>query len=71
MKKLKQIIDKAYNEGKIPRGLSLTDFRLLESIYISLTEKRSYEFIQAAILPILDRCKIKYKERGIGWVICK
>ena len=71
MKKLKQIIDKAYNEGELPRGLSLTDFRLLESIYISLTEKCSFEFIQAAILPILDRCKIKYKERGIGWVICK
>lgn len=30
MKKLKQIIDRAYNEGKIPRGLSLTDFRLLD-----------------------------------------
>ena len=69
MEKLKQIIDKAYNEGKIPRGLSLLDFRLLESIYISLTEKRSYEFIQAAILPILDRYKIKYKERGIGWMV--
>ena len=52
MKKLKQIIDRGYNEGKIPRGLSLTDFRLLESIYISLTEKRPYEFIQSTILPI-------------------
>ena len=69
MKKLKQIIDRAYNEGKIPRGLSLLDFRILESIYINLKEKRSYEFIQAAILPILDRCKIKYKERGIGWIV--
>ena len=69
MKKLKQIIDRGYNEGKIPRGLSLTDFRLLESIYISLTEKRSYDFIQATILPILDRCKIKYKVRGIGWIV--
>ena len=71
MKKLKQIIDKAYTDGKLPPGLSLTDFRILESVYISLTEKRSFEFIQEAILPILDRCKIKYKECGIGWVAYK
>ena len=69
MKKLKQIIDKAYNEGKIPRGLSLTDFRLLESIYISLTEKHPFEFTQSAILPILNHCKIKYKVRSIGWIV--
>ena len=68
MKKLKQIIDKTYNEGKLPHGLTLVEFRTLEYLYDSLTEKHPFEFIQGAILPILDRGKIKYKTRGIGWI---
>lgn len=69
MEKLKQIIDKTYNEGKLPFGLTPMEFCVLEYIYTSLTEKHPFEFTQSAILPILNHCKIKYKVRGIGWIV--
>ena len=68
MRELKQIIDKTYNEGKLPYGLTPMEFCVLEYLYTSLTEKHQFEFTQSAILPILNRCKIKYKTRGIGWI---
>ena len=71
MEKLKKILDDAYDFGKLPKGLSPSSFFGLMIIYDSLRNGRSAEFIQKDIYDVLVKCKIKVKEKGIGWVACE
>lgn len=68
MKKLKALIEKAYQVGKLPYGIPLTSFRILESVYDALSQKQTQEFISRDVKMVLDKCGIKTRERGIGWV---
>lgn len=68
MKKLKALIEKAYQVGKLPYGIPLTSFRILESVYDALSQKQTQEFISRDVKMVLDKCGIKTREHGIGWV---
>lgn len=71
MKKLKALIDKAYESGKLPYGIPLYSFRVLERIYDALSTRQAKEFINGDVKMVLDKCGIKTRERGIGWVTYK
>lgn len=68
MEKLKKIIDDAYDSGRLPK--SLTPYLLIRlcGIYVSLRDGKPAEFIEKEIRDVLVKCKIKVKEKGIGWV---
>lgn len=68
MKKLKALIEKAYQVGKLPYGIPLTSFRILESVYDALSQKQTQEFISRDVKMVLNKCGIKTREHGIGWV---
>lgn len=71
MKKLKEMIDKTYDTGKMPaKNMSLTDFRYLEYIYGELAKgKRVYYcFAVKVINPILEKCGIKFKPHQLGYI---
>lgn len=67
MRKLAEFLNNIFNTGKIPKGLTLTDVRLLSAVYNDLCEFESTTIINKAILPILKDCGIKTKKEGIGW----
>lgn len=69
MKKLKNIIIEVYDSGKLPKGMTLYDFREIERVYEDLLFKRQSEFINEKIKPLLERLGFKTKERGVGWVV--
>ena len=71
MKKLKALIEKSYEVGKLPYGIPLYSFRVLESVYDALSQNQTKEFINSDVKMVLDKCGIKTKERGIGWVTYK
>ena len=69
MKKLRNIIIEVYDSGKLPKGMTLYDFRVIEVIYEDLLHKRQSEFINEEIKPLLERSGLKVKEKGVGWVV--
>lgn len=69
MKKLRNIIIEVYDSGKLPKGMTLYDFRVIEIIYEDLLHKRQSEFINEEIKPLLERLGFKTKEKGVGWVV--
>ena len=69
MKKLRNIIIEVYDSGKLPKGITLYDFRVIEVIYEDLLHKRQSEFINEEIKPLLERSGLKVKEKGVGWVV--
>ena len=69
MKKLRNIIIEAYDSGKLPKGMTLYDFRVIEIIYEDLLYKRQSEFINEEIKPLLECSGLKVKEKGVGWVV--
>ena len=69
MKKLRNIIIEAYDSGKLPKGMTLYDFRVIEVIYEDLLHKRQSEFINEEIKPLLEHSGLKVKEKGVGWVV--
>lgn len=73
MKKLYQLIQKTYDTGKMPvKNMPLAAFRYLVAIYNELaTNGKSYVNLYSdLILPLLDKCKIKYENtEGLGWVV--
>ena len=68
MKKLKALIERAYEVGKLPYRIPLGSFRILENVYNALSQKQTKEFINSDVKMVLDKCGIKTRERGIGWV---
>lgn len=69
MKKLRNIIIEVYDSGKLPKGMTLHGFRVIEIIYEDLLHKRQSEFINEEIKPLLERSGLKVKEKGVGWVV--
>lgn len=68
MNKLKEIIIKAHDYGKFPKGITPYMVDRLIDIYNALARKEQPEFIESAINSLLIKCGIKTKEKGIGWV---
>lgn len=70
MKKLRGIIEKLL-EGKQIRGIycpPATVYELME-VYNTLVRKEKCETINSTVVKVVDHCKIRYEEKGIGWVI--
>lgn len=68
MEKLKKLLDKAYFEGKFPKYLSQMDIFILTDIYKGLKNGINQEFINQSVHDTLEKCGIKMKVSGIGWV---
>ena len=49
--------------------VSLYDIDCCIDVYNSITRKENPEFINGKVKEILDKCKIKTVEHGIGWKI--
>ena len=69
MNKLKDILDKAYDTGKLPRGWTLALFRTFETVYYELLKYGTSETISPEIKNTLLKCGMTCRENGIGWVI--
>lgn len=70
MKKINDIIDKAYNFGKLPIGFSMFDFRELERINSYLDDKDKTTTINQNVAnKILKLYPKKVISDGIGWLI--
>lgn len=67
MEKLRKWLE-AWYSGKTVRGIIITpvDIYQLADIY----EGKQTEFISQTIHDVLEKCGIKIREKGIGWVIC-
>ena len=68
MKKLREYIIK-WIDGQRVKGInvSLYDVEECIRIYNAIVRKEKPEFINGKVKEILDRCKIKTVEEGIGW----
>ena len=68
MKKLRGYIEK-WLDGQNIKGIkvSLIDIKECVRIYNALVRKEKPEFINNKVKQILDKCKIKTVEEGIGW----
>lgn len=70
MNKLKNIIIKATDFGKMPKGFSPYMVQELVRIYHNLLTNQESEFLAKEIMELLQKCNIKIRESGIGWVAC-
>lgn len=68
MKKLKNIIEKIIYDGKFPKGITPYMVDVLIDIYNNINNDTKTEFIEKDIKILLDKCGIKTKEHGIGWM---
>jgi len=71
MKKLKEIIERVYDTGKMPsKRYSLDGFRQLEHIYDELsTNKKCYFcFYTDMVIPTLKQCGISVREYHLGYL---
>lgn len=70
MKKFREYLEKWINGEKV-RGInvSLYDIQECVRIYNAMIQNEKPEFINGKVKEILDKCKIKTVEYGIGWRI--
>ena len=70
MKKLREYLVK-WTDGQKVRGISVTPYDVEECIrvYNAIVRKEKPEFINGKVKEILDKCKIKTVEKGIGWMV--
>lgn len=70
MKKFRTYIEKWVNGEKV-KGIdvSLYDIGCCIDVYNSIVKKEKTEFINGKVKEILDKCKIKTIECGIGWKV--
>lgn len=70
MKKLKRYLIR-WQSGEKIRGItvSLSDITELYRIYSMIILGEKPDFINGKVKEILDKCKIKTVEEGIGWKI--
>ena len=68
MKKLREYLIK-WTDGQKVRGISVTPYDVEECIrvYNAMVRNEKPEFINGKVKEILDKCKIKTVEKGIGW----
>ena len=67
MKKLREYLIK-WTDGQNVRGINVTPYDVAECIrvYNAIIRKEKPEFINGKVKEILDKCKIKTVEEGIG-----
>ena len=72
IKRLKKWIDDGYsmidNKGKMPKGISIYDFRTIEDAYTAISRNESIEFISQTVHDVLEKCGITMEVKGIGWI---
>lgn len=70
MKKLRGYLEKWF-DGQSVRGIrvSLADIQECARIYNAVVSGEKPEFINGKVKEVLDKCGIKTKEKGIGWVV--
>ena len=68
MNKLKSYLEK-WTDGQRVKGINVSLYDVEECIrvYNALVRKEKPEFINGKVKEILDKCKIKTVEKGIGW----
>ena len=68
MKKLREYLIK-WTDGQKVRGINVTPYDVEECIrvYNTIVRKEKPEFINGKVKEILNKCKIKTVEKGIGW----
>ena len=68
MKKLREYIIK-WTDGQKVIGINVSVYDIEECIrvYNAIIRKEKPEFINGKVKEILDKCKIKTVEKGIGW----
>lgn len=66
--KLKEYTDNIRCTGKLPKGLTPYMVSVLDSIYDDLAHGRESGYIQAEITPVLNKCGISTRAKGIGRV---
>lgn len=68
MKKFREYLEKWINGEKvIGINISLYDIQECVRIYNAMIQNEKPEFINGKVKEILDKCKIKTVEYGIGW----
>ena len=68
MKKFREYLEKWINGEKVRDiNVSLYDIQECVRIYNAMTQNEKPEFINGKVKEILDKCKIKTVEYGIGW----
>ena len=67
MKKLREYLIK-WTDGQKVRGINVTPYDVEECIrvYNTIVRKEKPEFINGKVKEILNKCKIKTVEKGIG-----
>lgn len=68
MKKLREIIENAHYNGKLPKGFTPYMIETLIGVYNDLARSGAAEFIESEIRDILNKCGIRTEEHGIGWI---
>ena len=70
MKKLREYLIK-WTNGQRVRGINITPYDVKECIrvYNAMVRNEKPEFINGKVKEILDKCKIKTVEKGIGWSV--
>ena len=67
MKKLKEIIERSYDYGVLPKGITPYMMCILCDIYNELADGKSASFIEKEINNLLNQCGIPTRPCGIGW----
>lgn len=70
MEKLREYLIKL-TDGQMVRGINVTPYDVKECIrvYNAMVRNEKPEFINGKVKEILDKCKIKTVEKGIGWSV--
>lgn len=70
MKKLREYLIK-WTNGQMVREINVTPYDVKEYIrvYNAMVRNEKPEFINGKVKEILDKCKIKTVEKGIGWSV--
>ena len=70
MKQLRKYLETWVNGGHI-RGITITSavFYQLVDVYNAICREEKPEFIMQDVKDILDKCRIKTVEKGIGWKV--
>ena len=68
MAKLKEILEKIFETGNLPKNITPYEADRLVDIYNDLLSGRKSEFIESNIKDVLDSCGIKTEAKGVGWV---
>ena len=69
IKKLRELIEKVMDTGKMPKGMTLCEFRELVSAYNALASGENFTTIQQNVRDTLEKCGLRTAVDGIGWAV--